>query len=395
MHVYYTKKGLTTIQVVSEPRIFTDNLPVDLNLHTGEFDNTTIQNDEATEAYSNLAYDFVWQTMTEQDWGFKALNYLKEAWMYTNVGHDEKMVGRLLQDILDGKAAQEFSYVHDKDIIYSYGVGMEGSDDPATMAVFSVQREGLTPKRSDLVDFIVDEDKLYTVLAFCTDQNKTKPQLLVQLANEHVAAFKKLFKSDSPKRLADGTLLGDPFPNPSIVPSGNYGKHGGTFGCTRTKRKGCKNYPGKGTQYHDGMDIRVVPNTPLHAILGGEVVWIFDKMAPGEYHSDKLMYSDSYQGGLGNDIVIKSKTKDGKYVFLRYCHLNSVDVAVGDKIKKGELIGLTGDTGNAGMRPNGRRGCEVDRLHLHLIATTKYMGSQKIDPSVFLTTKFDNNGNKK
>lgn len=51
-------------------------------------------------------------------------------------------------------------------------------------------------------------------------------------------------------------------------------------------------------------------------------------------------------GGYGNLVDIRSKV-DGKDWVHRYGHLTSVSVKVGDTVKKGQQIGVEGDTGHS------------------------------------------------
>jgi murein DD-endopeptidase MepM/ murein hydrolase activator NlpD len=77
--------------------------------------------------------------------------------------------------------------------------------------------------------------------------------------------------------------------------------------------------------YHTGVDFLVPTGTSVHAIGPGKVV----AAGPG--------------GAYGNQIVIKHS--DGMYS--QYAHLSKVRVSVGDTVSGGQVIGLSGETGNA------------------------------------------------
>ncbi|MCP2016845.1 M23 family metallopeptidase [Qipengyuania citrea] len=74
-------------------------------------------------------------------------------------------------------------------------------------------------------------------------------------------------------------------------------------------------------------------------------------------------------GAYGRQIILRfafdfDGDGDADTLFAAYCHLSRVDVAQGQKVRKGQPIGLTGDSGNArGMAP-------ADR-HLHFEIRTK------------------------
>jgi murein DD-endopeptidase MepM/ murein hydrolase activator NlpD len=76
-----------------------------------------------------------------------------------------------------------------------------------------------------------------------------------------------------------------------------------------------------------------------------------------------------------------------------YAHLNAVDkdIKTNSKVTAGQMIGKSGCTGNA-----------IDlldkntwRQHVHLtIYEESWANDNRVDPRIYITTKFDNNGNK-
>jgi murein DD-endopeptidase MepM/ murein hydrolase activator NlpD len=87
-----------------------------------------------------------------------------------------------------------------------------------------------------------------------------------------------------------------------------------------------------------------MPGTPTFAAINGEVVLV------QKSHRD-----------FGNQIIIKGKL-DNKTVYLRYAHLNDMDVTefiydpclkknVRTYVREGQKIGTTGQTGNASTQP--------------------------------------------
>lgn len=95
--------------------------------------------------------------------------------------------------------------------------------------------------------------------------------------------------------------------------------------------------------YHSGTDFRAKVGTPLVSSNDGIVVLVKDRF---------------YSGG---SVVIDH----GYGVYLCYYHMSSFDVEVGQKIKKGQVIGLSGDTGR------------VTGPHLHFSAR---VGGVQVDP---------------
>ncbi|MGA5710352.1 M23 family metallopeptidase [Streptomyces cellulosae] len=106
---------------------------------------------------------------------------------------------------------------------------------------------------------------------------------------------------------------------------------------------------------HSGQDYAVPTGTPVVAAHGGTVV-----KAGGNGAGDGPAY--------GNAIVIKH----GNKTYSQYAHLSSVNVKVGQVVKTGQKIALSGNTGNS------------SGPHLHFeIRTTPNYGSA-VNPVSFL-----------
>lgn len=103
---------------------------------------------------------------------------------------------------------------------------------------------------------------------------------------------------------------------PSIIP--NQGHITSLFGWRRSPF-------GHGRDFHTGIDIAAPSGTPIYATAPGEVA------------------SVGWSGGYGNMVRIKHK-----YGFETiYGHCLSIAVPAGKNIKKGDVIGFVGMTGNA------------------------------------------------
>jgi murein DD-endopeptidase MepM/ murein hydrolase activator NlpD len=138
--------------------------------------------------------------------------------------------------------------------------------------------------------------------------------------------------------------------SPAIAPSnGTTNFKGGTYGCTRVlsnpTEKRIKRFSfrcvdvndsdnGKYYRFHGGVDISLPFGTTIKAILGGEVV--------------KVQINDDDTDGLGSNVIIKSKLKDGTVIYYHYGHLegSSINIKNKSKIQKGTEFAKTGNTGN-------------------------------------------------
>lgn len=82
----------------------------------------------------------------------------------------------------------------------------------------------------------------------------------------------------------------------------------------------------KVTKFHEGMDFTASVGSPIYATGDGVI-------SEAEYNS----------GGYGNKIIINH----GYTYETVYAHLSKIKVKVGQKVKRGEVIGLMGNTGKS------------------------------------------------
>ncbi|MER6673914.1 M23 family metallopeptidase [Streptomyces sp. NPDC000983] len=109
---------------------------------------------------------------------------------------------------------------------------------------------------------------------------------------------------------------------------------------------------------HSGQDFAVSTGTQVYAAHGGTVV-----KAGGNGAGDGPAY--------GNAVVIKH----GNGTYSQYAHLSKIQVKIGQVVKTGQRIALSGNTGNS------------SGPHLHFeIRTTANYGSA-VDPVSFLRAK--------
>lgn len=85
-------------------------------------------------------------------------------------------------------------------------------------------------------------------------------------------------------------------------------------------------YGPRGGRHHDGIDIPAPRGTPIVAVDSGTVI-----------------YSDNGIRGYGNMIVLSHPGE----IFSVYAHNNSNKVKKGQKVRRGQVIGLVGNTGRS------------------------------------------------
>lgn len=128
----------------------------------------------------------------------------------------------------------------------------------------------------------------------------------------------------------------------------------GRFGTLSEYRK--KN----GMQPHSGVDWARPEGTPIPAIANGTIVL------------------QQWSNVLGNVSVLRVMGKDKKLYYVGYCHLAEPGLAVGTKVKEGDVVGKVGNTGSASSG-----------AHLHLTVSKEVKGvfgptSVKQDPIQFV-----------
>lgn len=132
-----------------------------------------------------------------------------------------------------------------------------------------------------------------------------------------------------------------------------------TFGMVRKNPNGT-------LRAHQGVDLAVDNGYRIYAVEDAEVVTV----------------SKAYNG-YGWTITLQIK-KDGQTLYPFYAHLSRIDVKVGDKVKAGTILGLTGSTGNAAGMKQVAQGA-----HLHFeVRTTRQPGLGlvgRLDPLTFIT----------
>jgi murein DD-endopeptidase MepM/ murein hydrolase activator NlpD len=89
---------------------------------------------------------------------------------------------------------------------------------------------------------------------------------------------------------------------------------------------------------HKGIDYRAAIGTPVYAAVSGVVV-----------HAGKHQYKKGWGRAFGVHVILDNvRFPDGSAgLWAGYCHLSKVHVKVGQRVKKGDMIGLSGNTGRS------------------------------------------------
>lgn len=150
------------------------------------------------------------------------------------------------------------------------------------------------------------------------------------------------------RELKSGSSSVLPLPLPSLVNrvTSGYG--------WRPTPTGTVDYGGKGGYVHKGIDYGLACGSPLFAVADG-TVWL---AGPA--------------GTAGNAIGVSHGIVNEYAFATRYHHLAAVMVSPGDKVKRGQMIGYSGTTGNS-------NGC-----HLHF---ETIVNGEAVDPVLFLGTE--------
>lgn len=89
---------------------------------------------------------------------------------------------------------------------------------------------------------------------------------------------------------------------------------------------------------HQGVDFRASIGTPFVAMVPGVVV-----------HAGRHVFKKGWGISFGKQIIIDNdKFSDGSPGYWAiYAHLSKTNVTVGQRVQAGQLLGLTGNTGNS------------------------------------------------
>ena len=135
-----------------------------------------------------------------------------------------------------------------------------------------------------------------------------------------------------------------------------------------------------GERAHAGLDIFARIGTPCYACLDGEIVKFEDqgdygkvivlKVKGDDLRASRNNYTLEFSGKEKNEITQAVDFDiNSDYFYIRYCHVHDTKkvpgIKVGSKVKAGDHIGYTSDTGNAKNLPN-------THLHLEIAMKPRY-----------------------
>ena len=171
-------------------------------------------------------------------------------------------------------------------------------------------------------------------------QKKTTAQKTQSGKTQSADEYKQQFAQQLQTQYSSGEG-GQTFFGPPV--KGNV-KVGSDFG----ERRPPKTKNGKGSRWHRGLDIKATTGTPLYAAADGKVTFA------------------GKSGGYGNKVQIQHAfSTSSKTASTVYAHMSRINVKSGQQVKKGDLIGAAGNTGNSGG----------PHLHYELL-----FGDIKVDP---------------
>ena len=110
----------------------------------------------------------------------------------------------------------------------------------------------------------------------------------------------------------------------------------------------------RSTHTHNGIDIAVPVGTPIKAVTDGTVI------------------RNGKADGYGNWVVIDHGNINGVRVTSEYGHLSSWSVKIGQKVKKGEEIAKSGNTGYS------------QGPHLHITIRNGVFQGRAVDPAIYI-----------
>lgn len=206
-------------------------------------------------------------------------------------------------------------------------VGIPLEQDAATPLVATISRPGVPPEQASIE--LMEAD--YRVQRLTVAQKYVEPD---QSSLDRIFAERKII--DKALNNWRATELTEVALRPPVP-----GNRSSSFGSRRI-------FNDQPRSPHKGMDISATSGTPIIAPLSGVVT------ATGDYYFN------------GNTVILDH----GQGYISLYCHLSAIDVAEGQSVSPGDLLGKVGATGR------------VTGAHLHFAT---YLNGTAVDPGLLLS----------
>lgn len=201
------------------------------------------------------------------------------------------------------------------------------TDSSAKKAKVELETKNLKNRKVILQNQRADRQSLLTQTK---NQEKNYQQLLAQLEKDQESLSKEINDVEEKLRLSfDPSLLPSKRPGVLAWPA-KLKKDGGV--ALITQKYGLTLYSAKlySSGFHNGLDLGIPVGTPVFAAEAGKVVAV---------DNNDRSYWQKYQ--YGQYILIEHPNN----LTTLYAHLSAVDVKKGDAVKRGDLIGYSGNTG--------------------------------------------------
>lgn len=188
----------------------------------------------------------------------------------------------------------------------------------------------------------------------------------------------------------------DPLNDPEITlfsQNGNYKPWASTFGHVRNN----------GNRHHSGLDLFALVGTELFACLDSTVANVYLNVSgygnvvllkvdnTEDFINSRNEYVLQYPNQFGNkgEIEQHSGFNTNEDIYLMYAHMQSFSVVAGDKVKSGDIIGLSGVSGV-------RAGTNAPHLHFEIISSPQVGGglSNKYNPAFYVNHKLEEEANR-
>jgi murein DD-endopeptidase MepM/ murein hydrolase activator NlpD len=229
-------------------------------------------------------------------------------------------------------------------------------------------------------------DKKINVAHFMVKSDGLQPKNMADIATALGAAtVAKPAAKVLPKALTLPTQAGaaegwhDPIDSCALRTAGLASVKSATFGMVRNH----------GTRAHQGIDLKADPGTPIYAVANGKVVGMSNNPTLGHGYGKTLTLAvDIKDLPQHQRNLVLAKKSDAKVAYFFYAHLASMnatksDMEVGRLFALGEVLGSTGDTGNANGMSSISKGAHL-HFEVRLKASPGSGLSNRIDPKPFI-----------